>query len=400
MNRSLQQNQTISLLDDAKTMRKIEFNLKKNKEQDNGPALDELAKAFDYRACRDEYWNPEASSLLYGTPLWDESTPAQRVKLNQLYWVAYYCQIISAEIATIFFNQTSAAGMYGIEDFRPVCDSLDLESLQERAHINVFKKIAEDFELEEFGERLFTYPMRTPYVETMIYHNTNRVKEFWKKIQLNAFTLLSSGNAFIGCQYFSVRGLRTLNGKIVQHKLSQYYSKHQNKEAAPIPSLVSYYHFLDESFHFNTSLIVGKDVVNSLKAPTRFEKAVVNRMIAGVQRDHQPFSTAIDGIFWYDPALYPTIYRLLRSKIFNMDATAALSMMDRCFTQENEGMHKSLKTHQIALASYREYASGLPFLVKSNQEMSIMAGAGNKLEKHLEANRRGMRAFRRKQLLL
>ncbi|MFH7029315.1 MAG: hypothetical protein ACHBN1_28960 [Heteroscytonema crispum UTEX LB 1556] len=41
--------------------------------------------------------------------------------------MAYYSQIISAEIATIFFNQISAAGLYAPEDFRLVCDTLDLE---------------------------------------------------------------------------------------------------------------------------------------------------------------------------------------------------------------------------------------------------------------------------------
>ncbi len=35
-------------------------------------------------------------SLLYGTPLWEQADSGQRVKLNQLYWVAYYSQIISA----------------------------------------------------------------------------------------------------------------------------------------------------------------------------------------------------------------------------------------------------------------------------------------------------------------
>src|SRR5262245_62949209 len=168
MNRSLSQRHDKSLLDDQKGYRKIEMNYRKNKEQDNTAMIDALAFQFRYQDCRNRYWSTEMFSRLYGTPLWEQSDSSQRVKLNQLYWVAYYSQIISAEIATIFFNQTSAAGLYSIEDFRIVCDTLDLESAQERAHINVFKKIGEDFEEAVFGERIFTYPLRGPYTETII----------------------------------------------------------------------------------------------------------------------------------------------------------------------------------------------------------------------------------------
>src|SRR5688572_30367519 len=111
---------------DDKTLQKLELNHRRNRATGSTQQIDQLAEAFDYDECKDSYWNPEQFSLLYATPLWEQSTPAQRVKLNQLYWVAYYSQIISAEIATIFFNQTSAAALYGVEDFRPVCDNLDL----------------------------------------------------------------------------------------------------------------------------------------------------------------------------------------------------------------------------------------------------------------------------------
>src|SRR5262245_18394050 len=362
MNRSLSQRHDKSLFDDAKTLRKLELNYRKNKQQDNTPAMDVLAAEFRYEDCQDLRWKPEQFSLLYGTPLWDSATEEERTKLNQIYWVAYYSQIISAEIATIFFNQTSAAGLYAIEDFRLVCDTLDLESAQERAHINAFKKIGEAFEEAVFGERIFTYAMRGPYVETMIHANTNRVKEFWRWIQLHAFTLLSSGNAFIGCQYFAVRGVRTLNGKLIQHQLSQFYSKSQDKEYAAIPAKISFYHFLDESFHFNSSTVISHDVLQSLKPPTKFERMVANRALSGSQRDHYHFSTAINGLFWYDPALFPKIYKILRSPLFGMNDRDARRMMIDCFTKENDGLQRSAKSRQIAIDSYREYLADLDYV--------------------------------------
>src|SRR5262245_22392551 len=122
MNRALAQRQAQTLCDDPQTYRKLELNYRRNKTQDNTASIDSLAAAFRYEDCQHMYWNPERFSLLYGTPLWEQATATQRIILNQLYWVAYYAQIISAEIATIFFNQTSAAGLYALEDFRLVCD--------------------------------------------------------------------------------------------------------------------------------------------------------------------------------------------------------------------------------------------------------------------------------------
>lgn len=391
MNRGLAQTCETSLLDDDRTVRKLDLNYRKNKTQDNTPAMDRLAREFCYDACKDDYWNPPHFSLLHGTPLWEQASEAQRVKLNQLYWVAYYSQIISAEIATIFFNQTSAAGLYSLEDFRLVCDTLDLESAQERAHINVFKKVGEDFEQAVFGERLFTYAMRGPFVDTMIHHNAHRVKRFWRWVQLHAYASLSSNNAFIGCQYFAVRGVRTLNGKLIQHQLSQFYSKHTDKDAAAIPAKISYLHFLDESFHFNSSTIISHDVLRSLPPPTRFERWVANRTLQGTQQDHFPFSTAINGLFWYDPALYSKVYQILRSPLFAMPPREAKAMMRDCFTTENEGTHASARSREIAMNSYKEYLAGLDYVDRTNKEMIIMAR--NSVARHLDTNRRELEKF-------
>lgn len=391
MNKQLSQHQNHSLLDDSKTLRKLELNYRKNKAQDNTPIIDRLGEEFRYKDCRNVYWNPERFSLLYATPLWEQSDESQRVKLNQIYWVAYYSQIISAEIATIFFNQTSAAGLYSMEDFRIVCDTLDLESAQERSHITAFKKIGEEFEEKVFGQRLFTYPMRGPFVETMIHHNSNRVSNFWRWIQLHAYTLLSSGNAFIGCQYFAVRGVRTLNGKLIQHQLSQFYSKNTDKESAPVPSQVSYAHFLDESFHFNSSTVISHDVLKSVREPTRFEKWVANQTLRGTQKDHYHFSTAINGLFWYDPALFPKIYKILRSQIFGMNDRESREMMRRCFSEENEGLQLSAASRQTAIDSYRQYLADLDYVDGDNKEMALMRR--NSVARHLETNRRELRKF-------
>ncbi len=380
-----------TLLDNPKIYRKLQINHTRNKQQDHTALLDEAAQAFCYDDCKEEYWNPEEFSLLYGTALWEQASPSQRVILNQLYWVAYYSQIISAEIATIFFNQTSAAGLYAQEDFRLVCDMLDLESSQERAHIDAFRTVSRQTELALFGKPIFTYPMRSPFTETMIYADTNALKTWWKRLQLQYFGLISANNTFLACQYFTVRGVRTLNGKLVQHKLSNYYQKHPDQAHAPIPAKISYYHFMDESFHFNSSTILAHDVVTCLEPPTKFERLVANLGLQGCQRDHYHFSAAVNGIFWYDPALYPAIYQVLRSPLFAMEDTEAKAMMQRCFTEESEGLHRSYQTHQEAMASYKVYLEKLNYVWQSNREMSLMAG--NSIARYLNHQRQALQAF-------
>ena len=333
--------------------RRLEINYRRNRKQDHTQLLDNAGQMFNYAECRDSYWQAENFSLLYGTPLWDQASSYQRTVLNQLYWVAYYSQIISAEIATIFFNQTSAAALYAHEGFRTICDMLDLESSQERAHISAFRAVAEQTEQALLGQQLFSYPMRGPFTETMIFADTHRLKRWWKRLQLQAFGLMSSSNSFLACQYFTVRGLRTLNGKLVQHQLSRHYQTHDDQENAPIPSKISFYHFMDESFHFNSSTLLSHEVIHCLSKPTQFEAQVANLGIRGAQQDHRQFSVAINGIFWHDPALYAKVYELLRSHLFSMDAAAARAMMQACFTQESDGLHRSYQSHQEAMASYQ-----------------------------------------------
>jgi hypothetical protein len=392
MHPHLAQRQSKSLLCDLSTYKKLEFNKKRNEGQDHTAMMDEATKRFRYEDCRNEYWNPEEFSLLHGTPVWEQSSASQRVILNQLYWVAYYAQIVSAEIATIFLNQVSAAGLYTHEDFRIVCDSLDLETKQERAHINAFKTIGEDVEWRLFGERLFTYPMRSLYEQTMVFADSNLAKDFWRKLQIQAFTLLSSSNAFLASQYLLVRGLRTLNGKMIQHQLSLYYSNHPNKEAAPIPSAISYYHFMDESFHFNTSKIIGHEIPRSLEAPTKFETWVINRGVAGCQNDHFHFSATIKGIFWYEPALFPVLHKILQSSIFGMNASEAQEMLRLCFTQENDAIHAAYSMHRTANESYKAYVESIDYLGKRNRDMAIMGN--NSILAYLERNDRALREFK------
>jgi hypothetical protein len=382
-----------AIVQDEKLCKKIHLNHSRNKEQDHTALLDQAAKKFRYEDCQHQYWNSPEHSLLHGTPLWDQADETQRLRLNQLYWVAYYSQIISAEVATIFLNQTCAAGLYALEDFRGVCDMLDLESAQERAHINAFKTVSDQVEEALFGERVFSWSMRSPYAQTMLFPDTNKLKDMWRTFQLQAYNLLTSSNAFIASQYFTVRGLRTLNGKMVQHKLSQYYMRLPERETAAVPSAISHYHFMDESFHFNSSCIVGCEVIDALPKPSAFEAMVGNRAIMGCQKDHRHFSAVVNGLFWHEPATFQAIYKVLRSGIFGMAHGEALEMMRLCFAEENNGNTASFATMQTAIDSYQRYLDPLGYVNAENKNLSLMRQTT--MQGYLTQNRRALADFAR-----
>ena len=179
---------------------------------------------------------------------------------------------------------------------------------------------------------------------------------------------------------------------MIQHQLSLYYSNHPNKEAAPIPSAISYYHFMDESFHFNTSKIIGHEIPRSLEAPTKFETWVINRGVAGCQKDHFHFSATIKGIFWYEPALFPVLHKMLQSSIFGMNASEAQDMLRLCFTQENDAIHAAYGMHRTANESYKAYIESIDYLGKRNRDMAIMGN--NSIPAYLERNVRALREFK------
>jgi hypothetical protein len=372
--------------------RQLELNAKRALLRDQTEVIDQLADGFDYNTARHGYWNPENFSLLWGTPLWREATETQRLTLNHLYWVAYYSQIVSAEIATIFFNQVAAAGLYKAgEDFRRLCDTLDLESRQERAHIHAFTHIGEAVEKALFGERLFTRAMRGPYGATMVFNGESGLSNAWRSAQIRVFSATAPERPTLAAHYLMIRGLRTLNGKMIQERLARFVDEFQDPTLAPAPALVSQAHYVDESFHFNTSRIASHEIPRLLPKPTAIERFAINRAVAGCQRDHTPFSAAINGIFWHDPALFEACWKLFRSPIFGMEAAEATRMLHRCFGEETEAMSASASSHETAIANYRAYVEKADVLYADNRDMARMAKST--IDKRLKINRAALARF-------
>ncbi|MEL6880413.1 MAG: P-aminobenzoate N-oxygenase AurF, partial [Cyanobacteria bacterium J06607_10] len=154
---------------------------------------------------------------------------------------------------------------------------------------------------------------------------------------------------------------------------------------------ISHYHFMDESFHFNSSTLISQEVIRELPKPTTFERQVANLGIRGCQKDHSMFSVVINGIFWQDAALYKTVYRLLRSPLFGLSHQATKQMMHRCFAQESEGLHNSYTTHQEAVMAYQAYVEPLEYVWSTNRQMTTMSAAS--IEAYLKAQKQKLPRF-------
>ena len=70
MTKQLERRRDESLFDEKMTAKKLQFNYKKNKEQDQTDMLDQLSQSFVYEDCKDQYWNLRSShfymELLFG----------------------------------------------------------------------------------------------------------------------------------------------------------------------------------------------------------------------------------------------------------------------------------------------------------------------------------------------
>jgi ATP-dependent exoDNAse (exonuclease V) beta subunit len=102
-------------------------------------------------------------------------------------------------------------------------------------------------------------------------------------------------------------------------------------------------------------------------------------------------SVAINGIFWYDPALYGTITKLLTSPLFGLSAQECEAMLWACFAQETEALHRSFQTHQEAWLSYQAYLDPLPFVDRTNKSMALMKG--NSRERYLKLQGKTLQRF-------
>ena len=230
---------------------------------------------------------------------------------------------------------------------------------------------------------------QSPYVQDLVAKNislTTSTQGFFNGLQDNFLSFLMpffvqnwGASPFLACNFYSIRYLANLSLKNYEHQIVKYYKKQEKQgEFLPIPSAVSYYHFLDEAFHTTTSLFIGRDLYRQLPSPSAYEKLIANLTFYFTQRENfSSLCSIAPNLFTADRNLLPYAYQLLQSPVFEFSPQEALHWLEKCLCQEHDGFHHTLKLHQHLLNEYRHFTAKLDYLWTVNREMNLMAAGGS-----------------------
>jgi hypothetical protein len=378
-----------------KNLKLIELNYKRNSESDYTARLIECQKTFDYEAERDAAWLDDEFSLLYGTPLYDQASAEQRRALNHLYWVCFYNYSVGGEVSTMVYNQLTTGALYPLGGYETVCKELDLETSQERDHVEAFRRVAGLTEQAMIGETIFLRPVPHYLEAALIKPQQGRSWRGLRVLPMAIYTGVMGYSPFLATQYYILRGIRNIQLKVKEYQHSQRaQALQQTGERTPAATAISHYHYQDEAFHTATSQAIAKDLYKDFRKPTRLEVFFANEGTRKVQLTLNRLSGAVPGIFSSDDQYMPQVYRLLQSRVFGMTPDEALAMTERCFCEEHDGLHAAAKYHGRALHDARNYVADMAYMTPNNRSLSYMA-AGATIERAIQENVRAFRRFRR-----
>ncbi|MGF1481205.1 MAG: hypothetical protein ACFB4I_17255 [Cyanophyceae cyanobacterium] len=425
-----------------KHVKLTEITYQRNVDSDYTERIEELEKSFSYAHNANDYWSPPELSTLYGTPLYVEASPSQQRALNHLYWMRQYSQTAATEANAVLYNQVTAGVFASLGGYDTLCQELQLETEQEYSHIHAFQRIGsktkrallgrsdlktashgrrteqiargiapqQPFEsLQESTFRFFTTQMLRPghcysqYLreldlkgEKLPAQTTGLLGQLAPRSVQQLFTLNCGSSPFLACLFYVTRYIANLLLKNYEYRYVQYYRKLEKAgEFIPVPTAVSYYHLLDESFHTTTSQLIGKELYKDFSKPTAYEKFVANLTIYRVQKvSLNGLSGGLPAICKHDAPFMLSFYQLLQSPLFNLSAQDSLYWLERCLCQEHEGFHINLKYHQRLLSDLRRFFDGVDYLWAVNREMRLMA-AGGSIEQALQNNVKAFKQFSR-----
>lgn len=423
-----------------------EINYRNNLESDYTEKIKFLEKSFDYASNSAHYWSKPQLSILYGTPLYEAASESQKLALNHLYWVAHYDHIAAAEASTIHYNQVTAGVFSQIGDsYEALCSNLKHEADQEKYHIHAFHNIFNKTKIALLGKRVMglkvknssrynksrqqVFNFKSTFLSSDFQYNALRylsrvmlnsktycyssyLKEFDEKGEsltaltkgfvgvaipqslLQFFTFCWGSSPFLACQYYTYRYAANTVLKNYEHNFFQHFKElEKSGEFTPVPTAVSYYHFLDESFHMTTSQLIARDMYKEFPKPTASEQVIANLVFYLMQRGFLGgLPCGLIGSFVDESLIMPLYYRILRSPVFDMSAQEALHWMEQCLCHEHEGFHVQTQYHQRALKTMSQLASSLDYLWPINREMRIMASGGS-ISKAIETNVKAFKQF-------
>lgn len=454
------ENQFSTLAEDKvkKHVKLTEINYRRNTESDYTEKIEELDKNFNYTLHSNCYWSEPELSLLYGTPLYEEASPSQKMALNHLYWATQYNQTAATEANAVLYNQVTA-GVFGvIGGYETLCQELELETAQERHHIHAFHMMGYKTKKALLGKtgfnasiqgksykkddvtrglasgqqsQIFTFNWQSSplsaFQDSALRFITNKVmlknqahyySQYLRELEekgesipaqttgllgqlapkplLQFFTLNCGSSPFLACLFYVTRFMANMLIKNYEYRYSQYYRELERKgEFIPAPLAVSHYHLLDEAFHTTTSQLIAQDLYKDFSKPTAYEKFLANLTIYRAQAvGLSGLSGGLPATFRSDASFILSFYRLLQSPVFDMSATEAHQWLEKCLCTEHEGFHLTLKYHQRLLTDLRRLFEDIDYLWPVNREMHLMASGGS-INKAIQNNIKAFERFSR-----
>ncbi|KOP24603.1 hypothetical protein AMR41_19590 [Hapalosiphon sp. MRB220] len=402
--------------------------------------IQELDKNFDYTSNSNCYWSEPEQSLLYGTPLYQAASSSQKLALNHLYWAMQYSKVPLDEAGTMMFNQVTASVFSTLGGFETLCQELDLETTQESYHIHAFQRISRLTKKALIGKRLTQLSKKTnndwskkilkvgqqinlstinprtanlfsslPYLflrytnKIMLESKGNQPSKYlqelekkneflnvptdgvvsqlpFRRLTMQLLTLNCGTSPFLACHYYALRLIANMMLKNWEYNYVLYFRKlkNNNTEFLPAPTAVSYFHFLDESFHTTISKTIAQELYKFFPKPTAYERFVANISIYLMQLNLKSVSSVIPYRFIKDDfSLMFFFYQLLQTSLFDMSATEALYWLEKCFCQEHEGFNITLNSHQHLLINLRQLFGCIEYLWPINYEMRLMNSVNN-----------------------
>ncbi|MBD2364809.1 hypothetical protein H6G36_27185 [Anabaena minutissima FACHB-250] len=429
-----------------------EINHRNNLDSDYTEKMESLEKSFDYASNSNYYWSEPGLSILYGTPLYAEASPAQKLALNHLYWTAQYDYIAASESSVIHYNQVTSGVFKYFGDYETLCSTLDLETEQEYTHIHAFQKVSHKIKTALFGKGLLTSYLQKSnhgnfhkkplanslsqifninpgkssptdlqyralrFINKMMLHNANYCYSTYLQeleikgnvippikgyigssvpLPLQKFLTFNWGSSpFLACQHYIYRFTANLALKNYEYRYTKYFRDLEKQgEFIPVPTAISYYHLLDESFHTTTSQLIGRDMYKDFSQPTAYEKLTSNVITYMIQKGLLGgLSGGIVSVFRADKNFVVYYYKLLRSPIFGMSHEDAIHWLEKCLCHEHEGFHINTKYHQRLHTDLCRLTSTLEYLWPINREMKIMV-AGSSINNAIQSNKKAFQEF-------
>lgn len=443
---------TITEGEKKKPIKLIETTYRSNSDSDYTEKIEELDKNFNYSSNRDYYWSEPEQSMLYGTPLYEAASPSQKLALNHLHWFGMYNVVAASETETVTYNQITAS-VFAACGYETLSQMLTLETSQERSHIHAFHNIGHKTMKALLGRDAFKASIKSKLsrrtdgdragrllnslklkgnhsfadyqyyalrfiAKTMLANHQKCYSQYLNELEKNYqfipvsttgligrglspraiqrfFAFNWGGSPFLASQYYGLRIMANMVLKNTEHSTSRYFKKLAKKgDFIPAPTAVSHYHFLDESFHTTTSMLIARDLYKNFSQPTAYEKFTINLALYMMQRGILSGLSAVvpDRYYADDCALMSFVYKILQSPLFEMSPQESLHWVEECFCQEHEGFHMTAKYHKRLRADCCRFYGSFPHLWSVNREMRLMASAGT-IDKAIKSNIKTFRKF-------